>query len=349
MTRSRLALPVRAALALAMALGVAVQAPRPAEAQPQGTQGGDSARARELFQKGREEYGKGRLPEAYALFVDAWRLQKSFDVAANLALVEKQLARHREAAEHAAYAQANLPLGASDAQRRTVEETLSSARSFVGTVTLKVSVDHAAVTVDGQPAGESPFAFDIFVEPGPHTFVATVTGCEAVKDSVHADRGSTHLLTLTFTKCGEKGPPQLPPPIVVPPAGPRPLTIAGVAVTGVGFVMGTAFAILSKIKADDADQQLQTIERETSNNPNACAAGSAHATECNTLYDLRRSHDTFANAAIGTFVAAGAVGVGTLIYVFAVPAAPVPQKAGQALVIPVVGPGAGGLMVKGVF
>jgi hypothetical protein len=345
MTRSRLSLPIRAALVGAIALGASAAEPRPAGAQPPVVQG-DSARARELFMKGREEYGRGRLPEAYALFIDAWRLQRSFDVAANLALVEKQLTRYREAAEHAAYAQANLPLGATDAQRKTVQETLSSARALVGTVTLKVSIDHASVTVDGQPVGESPFALEIFVEPGSHTFVAQAPGCDPVKDSVRADKGTAHLLTLTFTKCGDT-PPK--PPLVVP-AGPRPLTVAGLVVTGVGLGLGAAFAILSKVKSDQADQTLQGIEAKTSNNPNACAGSSPpFAGDCNTLYDQRRGHDTFANAAIGTFVAAGVVGVGTLVYVFAFPPAPAPVKAGQARVIPVVGPGAGALVVKGAF
>ena len=63
----------------------------------------------------------------------------------------------------------------------------------------------------------------------------------------------------------------------------------------------------------------------------------------------RSSEATFANAALWTFVAATAVGAGTLVYSLAVPRPPPAVKAGQALVVPVLGPGAGGVLLKGAF
>ena len=75
--------------------------------------------------------------------------------------------------------------------------------------------------------------------------------------------------------------------------------------------------------------------------PAPCAA-TPPSGACTTLHDTLVSHDTFANGAVWTFVGAGAVGVGTLIYALAGP------RHG-AQVLPVVGPGAGGLVVKGAF
>ncbi len=252
MPRSRLVFPRRAsrgavllsALAFALASG-------PAAAGPQAISGEDAARARDLYKRGRDEYIKGHLSQAYSLLIEAWGIQKSFDVAGNLALAEGQLTRYREAAEHATYALANFPVGGSDAQRKALQDVLADARTYVGVITFQVSADHAAVTVDGRPVGESPIAGEVFVEPGPHVVVATLPGCEPVHDSVRTDKGSTHLLTLTFTKCGTSTPP---PVVVVPkPTGPDPVTVAGFITTGVGLGLGAAFAIVSKIKSGDAD------------------------------------------------------------------------------------------------
>jgi hypothetical protein len=228
---------------------------------------------------------------------------------------------------------------------------LAEARSFIGSVTLQVNLDHAAVTVDGQAVGESPFATEIFVDPGPHTLVATIPGCDPVKDRVRADKGSSHYVTLAFIKCGDKPvpkPPKPPKPAKWPVFLPRPITIGGFIATGVGLGLGTSFAVMAKIKGDEADQKFQAIGSATHNNPKACA-GSAPSSDCVTLHNLRVSHDTFANAATWTFVAAGVVGAGTLIYTFAIPPAELKLKAGQALVFPIVGPGTAGLVLRSSF
>jgi hypothetical protein len=297
----------------------------------------DAARARDLYKRGRDEYAKGHLPQAYTLLIEAWGIQKSFDVAGNLALAEGQLTRYREAAEHAVYALANFPVGGSEAQRKGLQAVLVEARPFIGAITFQCSADHAAITVDGRPAGESPVAGEVFVEPGPHTVVATLPGCEPVQDTLRSDKGSTHLLTLTFTRCGTPPPPPKIPLKPVP-RGPDPVTIAGVVATGVGLGLGAAFAILTKIKADDAATKATLV------GSSGCGTGS---TACQNLHDALVSHDTFANGAVWTFVAAGAVGVGTLVYTFAVPHGPAPVS--RAMLVPVAGPGSGGLVVKGVF
>lgn len=329
-----------AVLAGALALGglpspVAAQRP----AKPEAPQG-EGARVRELFRKGREEYAKDHLPQAYALFIEAWGLQKSSDLAGNLALVENQLTRYREAAEHATYALANFPAGGTDAQRKALLDVLANARGFVGTLTLRVSVDRTPVTLDGNALGESPFTGEIFVEPGMHTLVAAAPGCEPVKDTVRTGKGTTHLVTLTPTQCGGSKPP--PPPLPEEPKGPRPLTVAGFVVTGVGLGVGTALAIMASVKAGDANGKAAQLA------PGGCAS-TPESAACTSLHDALVSHDTFAKAALGTFVTAGVFGAGTLVYAFVVPRAPAAATAPRTQVIPVVGPGVGALTLKGTF
>ena len=352
MTRSRLLPPLagaalRLASAGALSLGALCAAPLPAHAAPQAP-GGEGARAHDLFTKGREEYAKGHLPEAYAQFIEAWTLQKSPDVAANLALVENKLARWREAAAHATYALANLPDGASDAQRRIVQEALEAAKKHVGTITLRVSIEHAAVTVDHEPLGESPLTAEIFLDPGTHTLSAAAPGCEPARDTVAAKAGSTHLITLTLGKCAggnRDGNRDGKPPLVEEPKGLRPITIGGIATTGVGLGLGAAFAIMSAVKGNDASSAASNL----GSSPTACAGANATSSGCKSLHDALSAHDTFASAAVWTFVGAAAVGAGTLIYTFVVPRPPAAPKSAGVQVIPVAGPGGGGVMLKGAF
>lgn len=282
-------------------------------------------------------------------------IQKTFDLAGNLAFVEKQLTRYREAAEHATYALANFPAGGTDAQRKGLQDALNYVRQYIGAITVRVPADRATVTVDGHPvtmqeaprpnpAAEPLLLAELFVEPGPHTLVATVPGCDPVQEAVTTDKGSSHLITLTPTRCGTT---TRPPPDKLGPsqgqgAGPSPILIGGFIATGVGLGLGTAFAIMTKVEASDATSQ----SAQFSGNPRACAASSP---ACTTLHDTLASHDTFANAAVWTFVGAGVLGVGTLVYGLAGPKPPPSAPAGRAQLVPLVGPGTAGLMVKGAF
>jgi hypothetical protein len=101
--------------------------------------------------------------------------------------------------------------------------------------------------------------------------------------------------------------------------------------------VGTAFAIVSAVKGSDAASRAAALGAGGCANPSAPGCSDLHASLV--------GHDTFAKAAVGTFVFAGAVGAATLIYTFAVPRAPAAAKAVQ--VVPVVGPGAGALTVRG--
>src|SRR5262249_51645938 len=85
-----------------------------AEASPEA-----QAKSRELFRKGFKAYSQGKKQEAFEAFLGAWQLQKSFDVAGNLANVELELEppKFRDAAEHAAFALGHLPPAAGDKQR----------------------------------------------------------------------------------------------------------------------------------------------------------------------------------------------------------------------------------------
>lgn len=336
-----------AILAGVLALAGAVATPGPAEAAPQaapGDGGGDAARARELFKKGYAEYAKDHLPEAYALLVESFTLQKSYDVAGDLAQVEVQLTRYREAAEHATYALTHFPTGGAEAQRKAFETALADARAHIGAITVQVSVDHAIVSLDGQPVGESPLALELFVEPGKHVLAASAPDCVSAQDTVPTGKGTSHLIILTL-RCGTTKPPTQ---IVPVETGLRPISVTGFAATGLGLGLGAVFAIVSAVKGSDAGTQHQVVAGEAKGNTNYCAS-SPPSSDCTKLYNLLASQSTFGNASLWSFVAGGAVGLGTVAYTFIVPRSAPAAKPTGAKLVPFAGPGTGGLLLKGAF
>jgi hypothetical protein len=337
----------RAFAVVALGAALAVQAPLPASAQPaQTAQTADQAR--ELFQKGKKDYAANKKGEALKAFRDAFAILKSHDIAANLATVEMELAFYREAAEHATFALQHFPPSVTEGAIAAMQDIVVKARKEIGTVTVRISVERAAVTVDGKPAGESPLPSEVFLDPGEHTIAASASGFEPAKETLRTGKGSTHLVTLTLKKSGGTsgggggGGGEVPPP-----SGPRPIAIAGFVTAGVAAGLGAAFAILAKVKDSDADAQLDAID-PMHKNPTACA-GATPVDGCEKLHDLRASRDTFANAALWSFVGAGAVTAGTLIYTFAVPPKAAPAKASRLVVLPAAGPSGGGLLVRGAF
>jgi hypothetical protein len=329
----------RAAVAGALAVAVASFAPRPVAAAPQAQTAADAAKARELHAKGKQAYQAGDVRGAYEAYSAAWALTKTFDIAANLGAVELATARFRDAAEHLTYALAHLPIsGDGDKQRPALIKLLEDAKKQIGTLTIKVSVDRAAVTLDGRALGESPLPDEIFVDPGDHVIAATAPTFAPAEQKLNVMKGASIPVVITLK------PVEVAPPPVTPPAGPSPITVAGFITAGLGLGVGTALAIVSKIKSDDAGTQLAALE---SKGPNACA-GAAPSPACVALHDARAGRDTFANAALWTFVGAGVVTAGTLVYTFAIPRSPAAKPAAISAV-PVVTPGGGGLLVSGAF
>src|SRR5258708_21490866 len=63
----------------------------------------------ELFVEGVRRMNNQDWAGAYVSLLAAWRLEKRWSIAANLGAVELKLGKHREAAEHLAFASGQIP------------------------------------------------------------------------------------------------------------------------------------------------------------------------------------------------------------------------------------------------
>lgn len=351
-----LTIALSAAALLASAAAPAGDPPKP---QQQTT---DPVSAKEYFRRAVKAYEAGKTQEAYDNYRAAWELQKSYDIAGNLANVEAELKRYREAAEHARWALANFPPVGSDKQRKILEDLLSEAKRHVGTLTIRVSVNPAEVTLDGKSLGQTPIAESLFVDAGNHTLVVTAPGYQPISQPLRIEKGSSETLSLTLAAVGPTPTASgsaPPPPPTVTPSKVSPVVIAGASAAAAFAAVGAAFTILSFVKADDAAAKASGIKNAEGEGA-PCHKRPASAA-CEDLQSLLGQRDTFANVALWTFVGAGTLGAATIVYALAGPK-PAPSSTGRVTrnkrpapteahfeAVPIISPMGGALLMRGAF
>lgn len=322
-----------------------------------------SDRAKAYYVEGMKAAEAKNWVQAHAAFLEAWRLNEHYQIAANLGSMEIKLGKYRDAAEHLSVYLRKAPQDKVKDRMRALA-FYEEAKKKVGTVQVTVNVNGAEILVDDKVVGISPMLDDIYVDPGPRFIKVRKTGHNATETTIEAAAGSTHQVPLTMGKPPEPPKPEVepapPPPVrpVVPESDAfkpkREVVIAGVAVTAVGLVAGTIFAVVSSGQATDADDRMGQLEK--AGGPNACTTG-VYQSECDTLRDLRGGRDTFGNLAVWSFITAGLAGTGTAIYALVLPSVsggtpdsePAPAPKSSARFTPVVTPQGGGLMVTGSF
>ncbi|WP_437638471.1 PEGA domain-containing protein [Sorangium sp. So ce854] len=347
---------VAAAPPAARAQGAAGSAPAAAaspQAAPAGAQAAQASReADAAFARGKELYRQGKLDAAYEAYRTAWSLKQSYDIAANLANTELQRGMKVEAAEHLAFCLRSFPATGNPAQHAQITSQFRAVRKEVASIVVQANVDGAEVSFNGTAVGRTPLRHEVFVKPGTVAVEARLAGHGPAGVTLEVPAGETNTANLALQPLERPAPPALleppapraeaPVPAPAPPVGadtggPRPeVLIAGGAVAGAGVVAGVILTVLAVGRDGDADARREALVRE--GGPAACAADSPR---CAGLRDTLEGAADLKNAALWTFVGAGAVGLATGAYALwgggaprpAVAAAPVVTAHGGALVI----------------
>ena len=315
-----------------------------------------AAQQRALYERGNKLYDEKKWREAEAAYLEAWAIKKSYDLAANLADVELELGKTRDAAEHLAYALRAFPVGGKPALRQALAKRFEEIRQLVGTVRVEVGKPGAEVLVDGRSIGYAPLEDDVFVEPGARVVEARLEGYAAARETIAAGKGTRHEVRLTLARAepvkgdaagwvGPVGGPGGSGAAMPQDAGPSWVWIgAGAAATAVLAGTGVAFAVVSAGKASDADAARGDLMGR--GGPEACRSG-ALAPGCEDLQALNDGSDTFRNLAVGSFLGAGIAGAATAAYALW-PRASASAPAGLRIA-PTVGGGGRGVVVTGTF
>jgi hypothetical protein len=313
-------------LAVCAALAAPALASSPAGAQPAPVINADMlSRQHALFEQGNKAYDQQRLPEAEGFYLEAWKLKKSFDVAGNFGNLEADLKKWRFAAELIAYALHEFPAGGKPAMRENLLKRMAEVQQHVGGFRIQVNRPGAEVFVDGVSVGTSPLSEEIWVEPGNHLVEARLPDFAPTQMNASCVAG-----------------PVVDVPVVIRGKGAnRSVVIAGAVITGVAAIAGGVFTGLWASKGSTASSDNAKVPKNA-----PCPVGGIGATgNCASVVSALNSQATFGSVAVGTFAAAGAVGIATLIYGLAGS-----RSARSAIVVtPIVTAQSGGLSVGGSF
>ena len=318
----------------------------PASAQPAGAQepatGKGVGRAEALFAKGNEHYQADRFAEAAAAYRQAWELQKTYDIAANLGQAELRLGKEPEAAGYLAFALRSWPVVSKETPRSLAATRLGELRKKLGLLRVRVNVTEAEVWVDGAPLRDSPVAPEMFVRPGEHRIRASREGYEPLEVELSIGKGESREVPLSLSPIERR-----PASAVVAKqegAGPWPLLVgAGVTVVSVG--VGVGFTVAARAKYADAERIGATFNDETKAH---CAKSENSSSEaCGSIKGLNLAGDDLQYAGTAGFFVGGAALAGTVLYYVLLPSKQ--ERREGARVRPVIAASLGGVQVSGDF
>ncbi|WP_437735032.1 hypothetical protein [Sorangium sp. So ce1335] len=280
-----------------------------------GAPGDDSARAVRRYSDGVAAAREGRWPEAYAAYLEAWRLKQHFQIAANLARAELRIGKHRDAAEHISFFLREAE-GVSDSDRALARQMLDEARAHIATLSLVVSRAGATVLVDGVPVGTSPLGREVYVEPGERRLEARIEGEAPAQTSAALAPGASQEVELRFVDRAAPAAIQPRAPQRRPPAAPDrgasgpsvALIAAGGAAAGIAVGTAVALRVLADRSAHaGSDAAVPGADSCYSSGPPA-----RHHARCPEVHEHRTEAARLYNASTGVFVAAGVLGAATV-------------------------------------
>ncbi|MGK3991157.1 PEGA domain-containing protein [Sorangium sp. So ce136] len=305
-------------------------------------------KARQLYEEGRQAAGAGKWADAHASFLAAWAIKPHYQIASNLGVACLKLGRNREAAEYLTRYLREAP-ATKVKERQSAEASLREALAKVASVKVQVAPQGAVVTVDGTAVGKAPLADPVFLDPGKHEIGARLDGYVSVKRPVVAAAGGIDKVVFQLERTPASGVVVGPGP--VGPMAPPPrdnvrtaVLVGGGVVAGVGVGAGVLFTVLANGRASDARKLRAELVVEDSG-MRLCPT--INPQKCTDLSDAVDARVDFSNSAFWSFVGAGAVGAGTVIYGLVTMESAAPSRSVQ--VTPLWGPDTAGFSVSGMF
>lgn len=303
--------------ALAFASPAAAEPPnaKPSEAKRSSPHApGDPEHVRDLLTRGTEALSANRNEEARSLLAEAYRLRRSYDVAAALGQAELELGYHRDAAEHLDFAIREFPPGESRKLLKQLEGAFATAKARVATLRVSVNQPGCEVTVDGALVGSSPLPNDLFVEPGVHALGARVGTGSAVERSLVTSAGKDYAVELTLNPKATAPPANHATPVdtvrLAPQPKPSEVSPKTIALIGGGAITAAllGLGIAERLRAADADEDATTLRSRLDGN---CPPHGGSSLCQELVRDLGRRNQAN-RLAIFSFTGAGLAGAATL-------------------------------------
>jgi tetratricopeptide (TPR) repeat protein len=312
---------------------------------------------KELTRTGVAAYRKNNLEAAQKAFEEAWRLQPHSEIAALLADVEMKLGHYRRAQGLWEYYIKELPPDKAEA-----EAQLAECRRRLGSFRVYVDSPGAVVYLDGTEVGQAPIDADVWVDPGDHKLYAKLSDRASPEKMITVAAGETHTVTLTLARPPDpmavaSGLPAASPPpreqVKRDESGVQPRTIvliAGSVLTAAAVGVGVVYTMKANAAWDDSEalriSASKNAEPTRVANDSYCTPPD-RAAACDELATKVNEWNTARNIATGSFIAAGALGLGTAASYFLWPnKSPSADRRARIRVAPVIGSSHRGLSAE---
>ena len=315
----------------------------------------DSDRANLLFKKGKIAFNDGKYTDALRIYSEAWSLKQSPDIAGNLAQTEAELGKHRDAAEHFAFALAHLLPSSTDEQKKALAEGLEIEKRQVSTLHVTLEPADSRLAIDDAPVVLPPNG-EVFVDAGDRRAVVSHEGYETNAQTLHVSKGAAQVLWIKLAEMGAAATVPAPPPSSAAPVldtlppklddqGPR--SIVPVVVGGGLAVAGAAVGVVFLLSANSSQKDANNLAASLPGSA-ACGAGTLRTSDCATLHDDNKDIDRSRTIEVTGFAVAGAAAVGTLAYLLWPHSSPDASARGLTPSFSA-GPGVGTLSLTGRF
>lgn len=308
--------------------------------------------ARDLADKGLDLFEAGRFEEALAAFREAEALVHAPPFLLWSARSCEKLGRLLEA--RAFYQRIVDETLAADApaafQQAQADARVELAALVPRIPALKVAVTGAApgavtLTLNGERIDQATL---VERDPGEHMLVAVAPGQSPIKKTIRLNEGAKEHITLDMTP-----PAAAPPPGRASDASGRDdrtaVLVGGGVAAGAGVIMGVVFTLLANDKASAAKAQWNVVHEIAGGTVKCTMPDTGNpAQQCEKLNALVDDKELFSNIALWSFVGGGAAALGTLGYYWLSDASNMPERK-HVRILPLVTPGAGGIVAGGVF
>jgi hypothetical protein len=280
----------------------------------------ENERAREKFRLGVNAFRAERFEEARQLLSEAWRLRRTYDVAASLAQVEHELGHHGRAAELLDFCLNNFAPIESDTKFQELRQVFDEVQKRVGQIDLTRVPPGAEVWVDEELVGTTPLGLNMYLEPGLHEFDIRL-GKKSLRRSLVVQAGAQHRVPIELSHDNAEPAPGSARPssgageraAAAPGSltGTRPTFpyYIGGALLVAGSTIGVTFHLASnhaRIRADDL---------RTRSGVSDCSVTGATSTEfCRSLQDADAERVFNRNFAVFGYGVAGTAALTMAIY-----------------------------------
>jgi hypothetical protein len=255
-----------------------------------------------LVEKGKGLTRDGHYAEALTAFREALEVRPDPKVLLWLGYAQEQTGTLLEARESYLEAKSVAHAGKLAVDERSADQALLDIAAKIPRITIKVpSGVGAKIWIDGkrsQPLGDAAE-----VNPGVHSVVVGGPGWHPYSVAVVAKPGEAQVVEAILSRIPVAPPALATPPEKITSAPPVDgIVVAGVAVTALGAAMGAGFAIASEANRHERDEHEDLKKSD------------CHDVACEAYNAPERARGHFLTASFVSFLAAGAIGAGTLTY-----------------------------------